>query len=504
VAEAEEETGTETAGSSQRGSGPTSSPSSTGEGQAGGQGEVRPLTRRRLSTIVAGGLLTQAAMAGCGVGARGGADGGAAAQGTPRGGGGALSGRIQWQARTGTAYAELAQWAAGELKKRHPNVSVEVNQENTGVFDKTITSLAAGTGPDVIHGWGRIMAQYGGRGALANLADYVKAIPPADVQDFVKQQWDGMVIPTTNFRYGVPTYVNFWVLYYNRTLFQRRGQKEPTDAWDHNDYAAALRQLTFEDGPKKVWGGFARVDIPDRQYHVQAFGGHYVDPRDLTRTQLDQGPAQQALQWQYDRLWTDKTWAPIDEARRTWQPTAQADGFAQGALATFEDGMDKFGTLAARMAQGSEWNVAPMPKGPNRRATYVTTDSWGLWRDSAAKDAAWALMQLLISKEFYEQQARAEGFMPSRRSVFDAWQSYWKPKLQPSSPNFNFKVIQDGLFGAPYALVDEVYLCQNEAERIQNDALNAILVRNEKTPSYLREVAPQISEAAGSCRARFQ
>ncbi|CAA9306273.1 MAG: hypothetical protein AVDCRST_MAG77-6109 [uncultured Chloroflexi bacterium] len=456
-------------------------------------------TRRRLigSAALSGGLL---ALAGCGSGM----DRGGSAQGTPRGAGGALSGRVVWQARTGTTYAELARWAADELTKKHPNVTVEITQENTGVFDKTFTTLAAGAGPDVIHGWGRIMAQYGGRGVLANLADLVKSLPPADLQDFVKQQWDGLVIPTTNFRYGVPAYVNFWVLYYNKTLFQRRGQPEPTDAWDHSDYATALRRMTFEEGDRRVWGGFARVDIPDRQYHVQAYGGHYVDPRDLTRTQLDQNPAQQALQWQYDRLWTDKSWAPIDEKGRTWQTPDQASGFAQGALATFEDGMDKFGTLTSRMPQGSEWNIAPMPKGPNRRATFVTTDSWGLWKDSKSRDAAWAFMQLLIGKEFYEQQARIEGLMPSRRSVFDAWQAHWKPKLQASSPNFNFKAIQDGLFSSPYALVDEVYLCQNEAERVQNDAMNAILVRGEKTPSYLRQVAGQISEAAGSCRARFQ
>jgi multiple sugar transport system substrate-binding protein len=372
-----------------------------------------------------------------------------------------------------------------------------------GVFEKTFASLVAGTGPDVIHGWGRLMAQYAGKGVLLNLADLVKGIPAAEVQDFVKQQWDGLVIPTTNFRYGVPTYVNYWVLYYNRTLFQDIGVREPTDAWDHDEYAATLRRLTSQDSAKKVWGGFARVDIPDRQYHVQAFGGHYVDPRDLTKTQLDQGPAQQALRWEYDRLWTDRTWAPIDEKGRTWQPIGQADGFVQGALATFEDGMDKFSTLATRMPAGSEWNIAPMPKGPSRRATFVTTDSWGMWRDSKNRDAAWALVQLLMSKEFYEQQARIEGFMPSRKSVFDAWQAFWKPKLQASSPNFNFKVIQDGLFNNPYALVDEVYLCQNEAERVQNEAINAILVRGEKPPAYLREVAAQINQAAGSCGARF-
>jgi ABC-type glycerol-3-phosphate transport system substrate-binding protein len=133
----------------------------------------------------------------------------------------------------------------------------------------------------------------------------------------------------------------------------------------------------------------------------------------------------------------------------------------------------------------------------------VTTDSWALWKETKAKDAGWQFMKFLISKEYYEQQARIEGFMPSRKSVIETWINYWKPKLASSSPSFNFKAITDALTTMNYAEVDEVFLCQNEAERVLNDVIGAVLVRGEKPASYFRDMVGQINQAAGSCGAKF-
>ncbi|HEU5319016.1 MAG TPA: extracellular solute-binding protein [Chloroflexota bacterium] len=414
----------------------------------------------------------------------------------------AASGKIVWQARDPATYKAVADWAVGEFKKKYPNITVEADQTSTGNFDKTITTLVAGSGPDILYGWGRLMVQYAAKGVVMNHNDLVKGMPAADVQDFVKTQWDGMVVPTTSFRYGIPNYVNLFMLYYNKTLFQSRGQKEPDDTWDHNTYATALKAMTFEQGGKQVYGGFGNLSIADRQWHVRSFGGNFVDPKDLTKTGLGEGPAQQGMQWVYDRLYTDRSFAPIDGAKRTWTPNSQQDGFGQGVLATFEDGMDKLNPVAMRMAQGNEWNIMHMPKGPAGRNTLITTDAQAIWKNTKSKDAAWSFLQFLASKEFYGYQASSELLIPSRKSVFDTWMNAVKPKLQSSSPNFNFKVIQDAL-NQTYPTVDQVFLCQQEAERVLNDALGAVLTRGEKPTSYFRDVANQINQAAGSCGAKF-
>jgi multiple sugar transport system substrate-binding protein len=413
----------------------------------------------------------------------------------------AVSGTVIWQARDPASYRSVADWATGEFRKRFPNITVEIQQDTTGNFDKTIATLVGGAGPDIINGWGRLMVQYAAKGLTVNHNELTREFKQADVGDFVKSQWDGLVIPTTNFRLGIPIYVNLFMLFYNKSLLLQRGLKEPDDTWDHSIYSAALKTLTYEEaGGKKVWGGFANVTVPDRQYHVKAYGGHYVNPKDLTKTMLDQVPAQQALQWIHDRLWLDKTWAPLDAARRTWTPNSQQDGFGQGVLATFEDGMDKVAPVAQRMALGSDWNVAPIPRGPVARNTLITTDAHALWRNSKVKDAAWEFMKFLSSREFYEQQATSELLIPPRRSSFDAWVNAVKQKLGSSGQAFAFKAIQEAM---SYATVDEVFLCQNEAERVLNDAVGAVFVRGERPPTYLRDVAAQVNQAAGSCGAKL-
>ena len=453
---------------------------------------VRAMSRRRLAGMAAGaGAL--GFLAACG---RSSGNAERSAQASIA----SVSGKILWQARDPQTYKVVADWAVGEFKKKFPNITVDADQTSTGNFDKTITTLVAGTGPDILYGWGRLMVQYAAKGVVMNHKDLVKDWKAADISDFVKSQWDGVVVPTTDFRFGIPNYVNLFMMYYNKTLFQKRGQKEPDENWDHNTYATALKALTFMDGDKQVWGGFGNLSIADRQWHVRAFGGNFVDPKDLTKTGLGDAGSQAGMQWVCDRLFTDKTFAPIDAARRTWNPSSQQDGFGQGVLATFEDGMDKLNPVAMRM--GNEWNITHMPKGPAARNTLITTDSQALWKNTKAKDAAWQFLQFISSKDFYGQQATSELLIPPRKSVFDAWMNAVKPKLASSSPAFNFKVIQDAL-NQTYPTVDQVFLCQQEAERVLNDALAAVLTRGEKPPSYFRDIATQLNQAAGSCGAKF-
>lgn len=412
-----------------------------------------------------------------------------------------VSGKILWQIRDQPEYEGLSKWAIDEFKKKYPNVTVEASPVNVGNTEKTIAQMVAGSGPDVFQGWNTIQVQYAAKGATMNLTDLAKMLPQADVNDFVDAQWKGMVIPTTNFRYGMPTYVNMFVLYYNKTIFQRRGVAEPTAEWNHDIYADNLKKLTYDEGGKQVWGGFARVDIFDRQYHVRAFGGNYVEPNSLTKMALDQEAAQKALEWEYARLWTDRTWAPIEDRNRTWQPAAQQEGFAQGALSTFEDGLDKLNTVGTKMAQGNEWNIMHMPKGPAQRNSLVTTDSWAMWKNTKVKDAAWELMKFITNKEFYEQQAKLVGYTPSRKSVMESWVSTMKAK-GPSFANVNYKVVTDALAGASgfnYLTVDQVFQCQKEAQDVLGPAINAILRTGEKTPAYMREIKDQVNQAAAGC-----
>ena len=220
---------------------------------------------------------------------------------------------------------------------------------------------------------------------------------------------------------------------------------------------------------------------------------------------LDQEAAQKGMQWVYDRLWMDKTFAPIDGSKRTWQPNSQQAGFAQGVLATFEDGLDKL-LFVGQNIQGSEWNIAPIPSGPAKRDALITTDSWAIWRETKAKDAAWELLKFVAGKEFYEQQVKALAYIPSRKSQLETWVSTVKSK-GPGFASVDYKVVTDALTGANnmnYLTVDEIFQCQKEAEDVLQPALNAVLAVGDKLPSYFRDVKAQLDQAAGGCGATYR
>jgi|DewCreStandDraft_5_1066085.scaffolds.fasta_scaffold00142_89 ABC-type glycerol-3-phosphate transport system substrate-binding protein len=216
--------------------------------------------------------------------------------------------KLVWQIRggPGESYERLATEAMQQFRQQRPHVTVEFVYD-AGNLDKTLPMLIAGTGPDVLHGWGYILWQYAAKELIINHNDLVKDLKRTDLDDFMKWQWDAFVIPTTSFRVGMPTYVNMVVLMWNREHFQQAGQQPPTENWDHNDYAHMAKRLTRMEGDKQVYGGWIPVHIYDRfQYHVVMFGDQVVDPKDLTKTLLPEEPVQQALEWMRARLWDDK------------------------------------------------------------------------------------------------------------------------------------------------------------------------------------------------------
>jgi ABC-type glycerol-3-phosphate transport system substrate-binding protein len=175
-------------------------------------------------------------------------------------------------------------------------------------------------------------------------------------------------------------------------------------------------------------------------------------------------------------------------------------------VATLEDGMHNFATVATRMT-GAEWDIAHVPKGPpsagGRRAVLGTTDGWGLWKGTKSKDAAWDLMKLITGREWFEQQSKMTGLIPSRKSALDPWVQAMRSKYQGLA-NVNMKVVTDALTTMNYPTVDEIFICQLEAARVIGPALNAVFRDNEKPPTYFRDIKADIEREAASCGIRPQ
>lgn len=421
-------------------------------------------------------------------------------QGQPRTGSTAQPAKLLWEIRGSPTYEELTREGLALFKQRQPQIEVEYFAKPGGWAEKHIAAWAAGTGPDVIQAWDQFFWQFAAASVLVNVNDLLKDYKKSDLDDFVKGQWNGFQIPNTSFRFGMPTYINTGVLYYNKNTFRKFGVKEPDATWTYNDYAENSKRLTRVDAGQQVFGsnhpttGWVRT-----QNHLWAFGGHYVDPKDFRKSAAHLPPAQQALEWLHDRYWRDNSWIQPKQRPSPWNFWT---GLGSGVIAMAEDGMHALKDMAR--VEGMEFDIAPVPKGPARRLSWITTDGWGLWNGSKYRQAAWELAKFITGTDWFKLQSRIELLIPSRVSLLDDWIQVVRAKF-PVLQRVNLKAVRDAMTASPPVVSTwEQFPCFADAIRVIQDALNELYRDGTARPSVFRDRKDQLEQAAVACGATFK
>ena len=188
----------------------------------------------------------------------------------------------------------------------------------------------------------------------------------------------------------------------------------------------------------------------------------------------------------------------MDANKRTWQPNDQFSGFFQGAVASLEDGMHAFQRVATGMAgTGADWNIMHLPKGPARRATLGTTDSWALWKGTKAKDAAWEFLKFLQGDEWSDIATRIVGQQSARKSFQQRWLTGIK-EANPKLANKNLKPLAEAI-EKNYARPLELFRKQVEANTEFVNAYNrSVRDGDEEVAVAMRaaaEVVDQINKS---------
>jgi hypothetical protein len=108
-----------------------------------------------------------------------------------------------WQFQETTPeYAQFAQEAVAQFRQQYPQITFETMVDGNGNNEKTLPALVAGLGPDIIKSYPPSVWELAAKGQVLNHSELVKELKRADIEDFHRYQWEGMVIPSTNFRYG--------------------------------------------------------------------------------------------------------------------------------------------------------------------------------------------------------------------------------------------------------------------------------------------------------------
>ncbi|MFC4117743.1 ABC transporter substrate-binding protein [Nonomuraea zeae] len=223
--------------------------------------------------------------------------------------------------------------------------------------DKVSTMLAGGDKTDVITMKNVIdYSRYSSRGQLLDVTDVVKATDTAKLAGLPAFDLQGKY-------FAMPYRQDFWLLYYNKKLFEKAGVTMPDQlTWD--DYVKLAQQLTREEGGKKVHGTYHHT----WRSVVQAVAAAQTGGDQLSGDYsffTDQYAVALGLQ---------KSGATLDFGTATAQKSDYRTQFETGATAMMPMGTWYVSGILEAKGKGAtdvDWGLAPMPQRPG--GSGVTT-----------------------------------------------------------------------------------------------------------------------------------
>jgi multiple sugar transport system substrate-binding protein len=284
----------------------------------------------------------------------------------------------------------LIQKLAKEFHQIHPNIKIEFQnvpqeQEET----KLTTQIAGGNAPDTAYVDSGTVGDFGPRGALLGLNDYMsqsKASPPSDYVPAFKTMntYQGQM-------YGLPYDGESTGLFYRKDLFQDAGITQPPTTWA--ELQSDAQKLT--DAAKRQYGIAMFATQGETSYYFTPFlyqAGGTETTDDDKQAALATPQAIEAAQF-YTGL---AKYSPPD----LWASNSY-DGrvaFATGKVGLYIAGAWLVGDLQRSFPKvSSKWATAPLPTkdAGSPCATTIAGNSLVIFSQSKNQDAAWKWIEFL-------------------------------------------------------------------------------------------------------------
>lgn len=367
-----------------------------------------------------------------------------------------------------------------EFEKRHPNIRVEIEITPWArMFDKLMISSAGGRPPDVTRISSEWFPPIAAKGLLEPLDDYIKR-DNYDLDDFYPESIEGWG-RYNGILYEIPTDIDVYAMYYNKDMFDKAGIPYPDWTWDWDKYVEVAAKLTRDldgDGRLDQWGC-----APDMwwQSYIYANGGLIVS-EDGNKCLLDQPEAYEGLQFMSDLVNRFRV-APTPEDT---QSLGASKLFTTGKIA-----MNVSGSWAAELIYKNEiktfeYDIAPLPKGPKSRATFIGGAAYAVLARSRHKDEAWELVKWMTGKEYQESAAIRSQIIPSRISVAESG-AYLKLDKPPKGRKVFLDMIK-------YGRAIPAVSCSPEMNQIIGSQLDLVRLGKKPAKDACEDVTPVVDQ----------
>ncbi len=212
---------------------------------------------------------------------------------------------------------------------------------------------------------------------------------------------------------SLPFSVDYWIVYWNKELFEKKGLSYPST---FDEMVGAAEALT--DPSSNTYGFVARglknANVPVWTTLLLGYGSTPLGPDGKLRTTSDEAVEAAKL---YQRLMTKA--APVGVSGFNWAEAQSA--FLQGKVGMWLDGVGFAPPIEnpekSRVVGKVGYGV--MPKGPKAQAAATTGDGIGVTAASKNKEAAYLFCQWVISHDMGARLLQAGAGVPFRNSVLE-------------------------------------------------------------------------------------
>jgi multiple sugar transport system substrate-binding protein len=297
-------------------------------------------------------------------------------------------------------------------------VSLEAVTNQAEYRDRILTSIAAGTPPDVFLLDNIDIPAFAARDVLLDFTPFVKRIG-LDTADFDSQvrrifTVDGKLL-------ALPKGFTPMVVVYNRRLFREAGIPEPADGWTWDDFTRAAKALTRDldgDGEPDQYGAFFDRRVFLWISWIWSGGGDVLCPDGKHASGcLDSPATSRALRWYLDWVERDSIAPRVHTLRRSLGDQFRL--FNSGRVAMLTTGHFWVPNFRPHVEQGRiEIGFAPIPPRPGSRpATVVYASGWAVPRNVLRPRLGVELAGFMSDTLAQRTRGRLQLEIPGLRSV---------------------------------------------------------------------------------------
>jgi multiple sugar transport system substrate-binding protein len=283
---------------------------------------------------------------------------------------------------------------------------------------KTVIELTSGRPSfDVVHLSYHVQKRQFEKGKwLADLSGYLRdpmLTDPSLVESDFAEAGLTFAMDPSGAIHSLPLSVDYWIIYWNRELFAKKGLAYPDN---YDELVAAAEALT--DPKTNTYGFVARgqknANVPVWTSLLLGYDASTLGPDGKLTTDTPEAIEAAKL---YQRLMTKS--APPGVAGFNWAECQSA--FLQGKIGMWLDGIGFAPPLEDPDKSRVVGHVgySAMPRGPKAQASATFGDGIGVTAASPNKEAAYLYCQWAVSKQMGARLLQAGAGVPFRNSVLN-------------------------------------------------------------------------------------